>query len=92
MNRIIFVVINNSVPESNATILSERVKALGKNFVLDDRHVFVETTLSTSEVHEKIIGADLQESSVIEIEIRDTKLGIWGRAKAGLWDWLDNPK
>lgn len=88
---IIFVVINKSVSEPNATILRERVKSLGKSFVLDDYHIFVETSFNTSQLHQNIIGTDLKESGIIEVEISNVEYGIWGRAKAGLWDWLKNP-
>ena len=88
---IIFVIINKSVSEPNAAILRERVKALGKYFVLDDYHLFVQTEYSTSDVHKNITGTDLKESSIIEVEIENIEYGIWGRAKAGLWDWLKNP-
>lgn len=89
---IIFVVINKSVPESNVAILRDRVKSLGKSFELDDNHIFVQTELSTNKVHEKITGTDLEESSVLELLVQNTELGTWGRAKAGLWEWLKSPK
>ena len=91
MSNIILVIIQSRVSDTNATILRERVKALGKYFLLDDYHIFVETSLTTKDVHQNIIGNDLQESSVIEILLQNTEYGTWGRAKAGLWDWLENP-
>ena len=89
---IIFVVINKSVPESNVAILRDRVKSLGKSFELDDYHIFVQTDFSTNKVHEKITGTDLKESSVLEVIVQNTEYGNWGRSKAGLWEWLKNPK
>lgn len=88
---IIFVVINKSVPESNVAILRDRIKSLGKSFELDDYHIFVQTDLNTKNVHEKITGTDLKESSVLEVLVQNTESGTWGRAKAGLWEWLKNP-
>lgn len=87
---IIFIIIGNSVSSSNASILTERAKHLGDYFVIDNNHLLVETNLNTSELHEKIIGTDLQEASVIEILIQNSKYGTWGRAKSGLWDWLSS--
>ena len=89
---IIFVVINKSVSESNVVILRDRVKSLGKCFELDDYHIFVQTEFNTNIVHEKITGTDLKESSVLEVLIQNTEFGTWGRAKAGLWEWLKNPR
>lgn len=91
MSNIILVIIQNKVSDTDAAILRDRVKALGKYFLLDDYHIFVETSLTTKDVHQNIIGTDLQESGVIEILLKDTGYGIWGRAKAGLWDWLEKP-
>ena len=88
---IILVIINKSVTDSNAAILRERVRSLGKNFVLDDFHIFVETSLNTSAVHNTITGLDLQEASVLEVLIDISEFGTWGRAKSGLWNWLKNP-
>lgn len=91
MNNIILVIIHKSVSDSNAAILRERVKSLGKNFVLDEHHIFVETSLKTNDVHKNITGSDLQETSVLEVLVQNSEYGTWGRAKAGLWDWLKNP-
>lgn len=91
MGNIILVIIMSRVSDADAAILRDRVKALGKYFLLDDYHIFVETSLTTNVVHQNITGTDLQEASVIEVSLQNTDYGIWGRAKAGLWGWLENP-
>lgn len=85
---IILIIINSEVSASITSILSERAKLLGDYFVVDNNHLFVETELTTRDVHSKITGNDLDKASVIEILVHNSQLGTWGRAKSGLWDWL----
>lgn len=75
-------------PTIDSDILRDRIKSIGPCYTFWETHWFVETTLSTKEVYEKISAVEFVSNSIIVIEMSDNSNNYYGRMNTTLWEWL----
>lgn len=85
MKKIILVIYDLSL---DSDILRDRIKSLGSNYTFWGNHWFVETSLTTKEVYEKLSTNEFETTSILVVELSKNSNYYYGRMNTSLWDWF----
>lgn len=85
MKKIILVIYDLSL---DSDILRDRIKSLGSNYTFWGNHWFVETSLTTKEVYEKLSTNEFKTTSILVVELSKNSSYYYGRMNTSLWDWF----
>lgn len=85
MKKVLLIIYDTLI---DSQILCDRIKSLGPNYQFWENHWFVETTLDTKQVYDKLSSEEYIQASMIVIELSKGQLNYYGRMNTSLWDWL----